>query len=50
MGDDKRGAVKANLPSILIRLGLDQQQSFKAATEIEYDFHKAIGHVITLDN
>ena len=46
--DDKRGSIQANLPSILIRLGLDQQQWLKAATGIECDFHKAIGPVSAL--
>ena len=46
--DDKRGAIQSNLPTILIRLGLDQQQWLKAATGIECDFHKAIGRVSAL--
>ena len=35
--------------TILIRLGLDQQQWLKAATGIECDFHKAIGRVSALE-
>ena len=50
MRDDKLSAIQANLPNILIRLGLGQQQRLKAATGIESDFHKAIGHVISPDN
>jgi REP element-mobilizing transposase RayT len=46
--NDKRGAIPTNLPNILIRLGLDQEQWLKAATGIECHFHKAIGPVNTL--
>ena len=47
--DDKRGSIQTNLPSILIRLGLDQHQWLKAAMGIECDFHKAISPVSALE-